>query len=91
MDSSKPRDNGSKNERFFVTEIDFTFCPCEPCLYYIYKNETLTLHILYVDDLLIASSSGKCINQVKKKLMDGFQMKDLGIASELLGIQIACN
>lgn len=47
----------SKINTFLVTEMDFTCCPYEPCLYYIHKNNTITFLILYVDDLLISSSN----------------------------------
>ena len=44
--------------------------------------------LLYVDDMLIARSSIKEINNLKKQLSKQFAMKDLGAAKQILGMRI---
>lgn len=48
----------------------------------------MTYLLLYVDDMLIASNSLKGIVEVKKLLAYEFEMKDLGEAKVILGMQI---
>jgi len=44
--------------------------------------------LLYVDDMLIASKSRSAINKLKKNLRSEFEMKDLGEAKKVLGMEI---
>ena len=44
--------------------------------------------LLYVDDMLIADKSKNEIRNLKKSLKSEFEMKDLGSASRILGIDI---
>ena len=44
--------------------------------------------LLHVDDMLIASKSMSEIEKVKKILHKEFEMKDLGSAKKILGIEI---
>ena len=44
--------------------------------------------ILYVDDMLLASSDVGLLQETKKLLSSNFDMKDLGEASYVLGIEI---
>ena len=44
--------------------------------------------LLYVDDMLVAGSSMKEVQQVKDDLRSGFDMKDLGAARKILGMNI---
>ena len=44
--------------------------------------------LLYVDDMLIASKSRSTIDNLKKDLSSEFDMKDLGEAKKVLGIEI---
>ena len=50
------------------------------------KDGSLIVLILYVDDMLIARRSGYEIDALKKRLMDAFEMKDLGISNHILGM-----
>lgn len=47
--------------------------------------------LLYVDDMLIASKSNSKIQSLKKKLNNTFEMKDLGDAKRILGMDILRN
>ena len=44
--------------------------------------------LLYVDDMLIAGSSTKEINNSKKQLSKQFAMKDLRAAKQIIGMRI---
>ncbi|KAF7821923.1 Retrovirus-related Pol polyprotein from transposon TNT 1-94 [Senna tora] len=44
--------------------------------------------VLYVDDILLASSDQDLLNETKSFLSAAFEMKDLGEASYVLGIEI---
>lgn len=44
--------------------------------------------LLYVDDMLIAASNKKEIKKVKEQLSSKFEMKELGAAKKILGIEI---
>jgi len=44
--------------------------------------------LLYVDDMLIASKSRSAIDKLKKDLSFEFEMKDLGEAKKVLGMEL---
>ena len=47
--------------------------------------------MVYVDDLLLAASTKVFMHEIKEKLTGCFKMRDLGPASFILGIELACN
>ncbi|KAK3036321.1 hypothetical protein RJ639_031728 [Escallonia herrerae] len=51
-------------------------------------GEEFIILTLYVDDMLVASSSMSWINELKKKLASTFSMKDWGEAKQLFGMRI---
>ena len=58
------------------------------CIYAKFKSENFIFLILYVDDILLASSDVGLLLETKKFLSSNFDMKDLGEASFVLGIEI---
>jgi len=61
----------------------------DSCVYMMRRNETVILYlILYVDDILMASYDMQEIQKLKERLNDGFEMKDLGNAKRILGVDI---
>ena len=44
--------------------------------------------VLYVDDILLAVSDVRLLHDVKKFLFNNFEMKDMGDASYVIGIEI---
>lgn len=44
--------------------------------------------MIYVDDMLLASSSMKEINLLRGRLSKRFEMKDLGAAKQFFGMRI---
>ena len=60
----------------------------EDCVYHKFSGSKFIFLILYVDDILLASSDIGLLHETKKFLSNNFEMKDLGNASFVLGIQI---
>lgn len=60
----------------------------ESCMYYAKRGKDILLLLIYVDDFLIASSDICWIDEIKCKLQDDFEIKDLGAAKQCLGLEI---
>ena len=60
----------------------------EPCVYKYIKETKVVFLVLYVDDIILIGNDIGLLSNVKKRLVEKFQMKDLGQASYVLGIQI---
>jgi hypothetical protein len=58
------------------------------CVYTKFKNGKYIFLILYIDDILLASSDISLLRDTKKFLSSNFDIKDLGEASYVLGIEI---
>jgi hypothetical protein len=58
------------------------------CIYAKFKNEKFIFLILYMDDILLASSDGHLLLETKGFLSSHFDMKDIGEVSYVLGIEI---
>ena len=58
------------------------------CVYAKFKNRKFIFLILYVDDILLASSDVSLLLETKKFWFSKFDMKDHGEASFVLGIEI---
>ena len=58
------------------------------CVYAKFKNKKFIFLVLYVDDILLASSNVSLLLETKKFLSLKFDMKDIGEASFVLGIEI---
>ena len=52
------------------------------------KDQSVVFLVLYVDDILLMGNNISLLSNVKSWLAEQFQMKDLGEASYVLGIQI---
>jgi hypothetical protein len=58
------------------------------CVYIKFVNGSPIYLLLYVDDMLIAAKSMKEITILKNQLSSEFEMKDLGPAKKILGMEI---
>ena len=58
------------------------------CIYIKIKRSSFIILVLYVDDILLASSDKNLLYETKGFLSSNFDMKDLGDASYVLGIEI---
>jgi hypothetical protein len=71
-----------------IRNIGFKENEEDNCIYVKFKNGKFIFLILYVDDILLASSDVSLMLEIKRFLSSNFDMKDLGEASFILGIEI---
>ena len=71
-----------------IKSYDFNQNVNEPCIYKYIKDKKVVFLVLYVDDILLIGNDVEILSNIKKWLAEQFQMKDLGEASYVLGIQI---
>ena len=64
----------------FMTKSGFCKAEKDPCCYFNRYTDSYVFLLLYVDDMLIAGSSMREINNLKARLSAAFDMKDLGPA-----------
>jgi Reverse transcriptase (RNA-dependent DNA polymerase) len=81
------------NETFneFITKLGFTRSHNDNCLYTKVTAESRMYIILYVDDLIIASSNLGEIEKLRKNFEQLFHMKTFGEVDRFLGIHIEYN
>ncbi|CAL2238507.1 unnamed protein product [Prunus armeniaca] len=74
---------------YFMLKINFRRCLYDCCVYYhVFQDGMIILLLLYVDDMLIACQDKSRIQDLKKMLSKEFDMKDLGAAQKILGMEI---
>jgi len=71
-----------------ILSFDFEVNLVDDYMYHKFKGSTFIFLILYVDDILLATNDIGILHETKKFLSKNFEMKDLGDASFVLGIQI---
>jgi Reverse transcriptase (RNA-dependent DNA polymerase)/Pol polyprotein, beta-barrel domain/gag-polypeptide of LTR copia-type/Integrase core domain/GAG-pre-integrase domain len=72
-----------------LSDIGFAKLNAETCLYVFQGNKgDICFLVVYVDDLLLATSTRRFMEEIKTKLSASFKMRDLGPASYVLGIEI---
>ena len=73
----------------FMQNIGFRRSSYDNCVYFKRLSDGTSMYLLlYVDDMLVAASNMIEIKKVKKQLSSEFDMKDLGAAKRILGIEI---
>ena len=69
--------------------LGFSRCEHDYCVYIKDVDEEDVLYLLlYVDDMLIANRSMDAMKRLKRALSSEFEMKNLGPAEKILGIEI---
>ena len=71
-----------------IKRFGFTENVEDNCIYAKFKKGKYIFLVLYVDDILLASSDVSLLLETKEFLSSNFNMKDLGEASFVLGIEI---
>ena len=71
-----------------VTSFGFIENKFDQCVYIKVSGSKFIFMVLYVDDIVLASSDVNLLNDTKRLLFANFDMKDLGEASFVLGIEI---
>ncbi|RDX79943.1 hypothetical protein CR513_39572, partial [Mucuna pruriens] len=74
-----------------ITSYGFQANAVDDCVYHKFSGSKYIFLVLYVDDILLASSDIGLLHETKRFLTKNFEMKDLGEASFVLGIQILRN
>jgi len=72
----------------FMMSHGFKRSEFDSCVYIKFVEGSPIYLLLYVDDMLIAAKSKKEITTLKKLLSSEFEMKDLGAAKKILGMEI---
>ena len=76
----------------FMTRAGFTKSKYDHCVYLMrLSNNSFVYLLLYVDDILITAKEISEVNKLKEKLSKEFEMKDLGAAKKILGMEIQRN
>jgi hypothetical protein len=73
----------------YLFSHDFVRCKSDSNVYMLRTTDSLMILVLYVDDLLITSSSASTIVVVKDILHDRFSMIDMGPLHLFLGLEIS--
>lgn len=79
------------NKRFdeFMRKMRFERSNYDSCVYFLKRNGKAIIYLLlYVDDILITSTNKAEISQLKAELNSEFDMKELGVAKRILGMDI---
>ena len=75
-----------------MTEVGLIRSNFYSCIYFRkYKEDQLTYMLIYVDDIVVAERNLKEIQKLKLELSKEFDMKDMGNASRILGMDIRRN
>lgn len=83
-----PRQWNKRFDQFMKTQ-EYTRSLFDPCVYFrCFDNDNYVYLLLYVDDMLVAAKDMKEISRLKDILSREFEMKDLGAAKRILGIDI---
>jgi hypothetical protein len=76
----------------YMIQIGYTRCEYDCYVYVrIFEDGSYIFLLLYVDDMLIAAKSMCEVNRLKSLLHKDFEMKDLGAAKKILGMEIRRN
>ena len=68
----------------------FSMSAFDSCVYHKkMPGNSMIYLLLYVDDMLIATNNIAEINILKKLLSKKFDMKDMGVAKKILGMEIS--
>lgn len=86
-----PRQWHAKIDDFLISHLGFQSSPYDPCFYIRYRDESMIIIALYVDDILLASSSRDMLDELKAEFSKRFEMKDCGRARVCLGLEILRN
>ena len=71
-----------------IVSYDFETNYVDECKYHKSNGSKFIFLILYVDDILLATNDLCIFHDTKKFLSKNFEMKDLGKATFVLGIEI---
>jgi len=70
----------------YLHEMNFTQSSADQCMFIQQVKDDIVM-LVWVDDIILSSSSMELMNDFKCKLNERFKMKDLGEVSSFLGIE----
>jgi histone deacetylase 1/2 len=70
-------------------ELGFHGSKADTSLFFFKQGDVIIYFLIYVDDIIIVSSSAVAIDQLLLNLRDDFALKDLGILHYFLGIEVS--
>lgn len=78
------------NQKFHdvMTKLGFERTNSEPCLYIKSTDSSVSIIVLYVDDMLFLSNDKSEMKRIKQQLSFEFEIKDLGAVENFMGMQI---
>src|SRR5882757_7206796 len=85
-----PREWYSKMDAFLLSQ-NFQKCRSDPNVYLQRHDGYLIIIVLYVDDLLITGCTVASISAINTALHNAFEMSDLGLLKQFLGLEIEQN
>ncbi|KAL6180325.1 hypothetical protein ACLB2K_046989 [Fragaria x ananassa] len=71
--------------------VDFTSHLMASSKHLAVRGNSITIVLLYVDDMVIRGNDERAIDDLKKFLNSCFKIKDLGPLKYFLGIEVACS
>jgi len=71
-----------------MEQIQFQQSTADPCIYVKKTDNAIAILAVYVDDLIVMTSTSEEMKRIKETLKSRFQMKDLGKLHYCLGISI---
>lgn len=84
--------------RSWNTELNSVLVACglkqsdaDKCFYVNQSESKITMVLLYVDDVAIASNDCEFVHMLKQRLADKFEVKDLGEMKTFLGLNVSQN
>jgi len=72
----------------YIWGISFTTSKADHCVYFKLIGDHVIYLVLYVDDMLLLGNDKEIIQDLKAQLSSKFDMKDLGAANCILGMEI---
>jgi transposase InsO family protein len=73
----------------FLLSIGFIQCMSDTCLFYFFTDDgSICIICVYVDDLLLCSTTEAMGDIITRKLEERFNVKDLGAFSHILGMEV---
>ena len=85
-----PREWYSKMDAFLLLQ-NFQSCKSDPNVYIQKYDGYLIIIVLYVYELLITGSTVASISVIKTSLHNAFEMSDLGLLKQFMGLKIEKN
>ena len=71
-----------------IEQMGFTQLLSDPCAYIRHQGTDFEIVTVWVDNLLIFSTSDSCMQSTKKEITDHWQVTDLREPSKIIGIEI---